>query len=94
MKMNFAEIDAKVLELEMIESQIKSLEAMKDSLKGDLKSALDEEKVDCIDTGLNKIWYKPVCKKVVDVEKLKHESVYEKYSKEQVIIQFKVTKSN
>lgn len=86
-------MDSKVVEIELLEAQIKALKASVDSLKGDLKAELDERQVDCVDTGLNKIWYQAYEKSTVDTKALKEAGLYEKYSKESTVIQFKITKT-
>lgn len=90
--MTNAIIDSKVTEIEILEAQIKNLKATVDSLKGDLKRELDELQVDMLDTGLNKIWYQVYAKKSVDTAAIKADGLYEKYSKESTVIQFKITK--
>lgn len=87
------EMDTKITEIEMLEAHIKSLKATVDSLKGDLKSELDSRTVDMIDTGINKIWYQVYSKNIVDNDKLKEDNLYDKYLKQQTVIQFKLTKS-
>ena len=87
------QIDAKVTSIEMLEAQIAELKAVVDSYKAELKAELDEKKVDVIDTGLNKIWYKAYEKTSVDTKALKADGLYEKYSSEQTVIMFKMTKS-
>ena len=86
-------IDAKVTEIELLEAQIKSLKAMVDSLKSDLKNELDTRSVEVIDTGINKVWYNVYTKTSVNTDKLKDDGLYEKYSKESTVIMFKITKS-
>ena len=91
--MTNAVIDSKVVEIEMLEAQIKNLKATVDSLKGDLKRELDELNVEMLDTGINKIWYNVYAKKTVDTEALKQAGLYDKYTKDSTVIQFRITKS-
>ena len=91
--MNNIQIDAKVNQIEILEAQIAELKAIVEGAKAELKAELDEKKVDVIDTGLNKIWYKAYEKSTVDTKALKADGLYEKYSKESTVIMFKMTKS-
>ena len=91
--MNNLQIDAKVTQIELLEAQIKELKAVVDSYKSDLKAELDEQKVDMIDTGINKIWYEAYEKSLVDTKALKDAGLYDKFSKKSVNLMFKLTKS-
>lgn len=91
--MNNLQIDAKVTQIELLEAQIKELKAVVDSYKSDLKAELDEQKVDVIDTGINKIWYEAYEKTSVDTKALKDAGLYDKFSKKSVNLMFKLTKS-
>jgi len=93
MKMTNYEIDTKVNQIEMLEAQIAELKAQVEGHKADLKAVLDEEKVDVIDTGINKIWYKAYEKSTVDTKALKDAGLYEKFSKTVAQVMFKMTKS-
>lgn len=84
-------IDSKVMELELLEAQIKELKAIAESIKADLKSELDTRKVDCIETELNRVHYTVYSKKTVDTKKLKDANLYDEFAKEQTIVTFKVT---
>lgn len=76
-------MNATVLEIKALEAQIKELEAYKDSLKDELKSEMDERKVDKVDTGMFKISYIPVETSRFDSTKFKteHPDVYGEYLK-------------
>lgn len=89
--MNNTQINAKVTEMNLIEAQIKELKAIVDSLKAELKDEMDERKVDCIDTGINRIFYEVYAKKTVDTKALKADGMYDKYAKESLVTMFKVT---
>ena len=91
--MNNLQIDAKVTQIELLEAQIKELKTVVDSYKSDLKAELDEQKVDVIDTGINKIFYEPYEKSTVDTKALKEAGLYDTYSKKSTVIMFKLTKS-
>lgn len=91
--MNNLQIDAKVTQIELLEAQIKELKAIVDATKADLKSELDERKVDVIDTGINKVWYEAYERTSVDTKALKDAGLYDKYSKTSVNLMFKLTKS-
>lgn len=58
--MTNTQIDAKVFELDMLEAQIKELNALVKARKSELKAELDERQIDMIDTGVNRVWYKLV----------------------------------
>ena len=87
------QIDAKITQIELIEAQIKELKAVVDSMKSDLKAELDEQKVDMIDTGLNRVFYEPYEKSTVDTKALKEAGLYDTYSKKSTVLMFKLTKS-
>ena len=89
--MDTSKINAKVTEIELLEAQIKELKALADSAKAELKAELDERKVDSIDTGIHRIFYECYEKKVVDTKALKADGLYDKYSKSQVNMMFKIT---
>lgn len=89
--MNNNQINAKVTEIELLEAQIKELKALADSAKAELKAELDDRKVDCIDTGIHKVFYECYEKKVVDTKALKADGLYEQYSKAQINTMFKIT---
>ena len=89
--MNNLQIDAKVTEIELLEAQIKELKALADSAKADLKAELDERKVDVVDTGIHRVFYEAYTKRVVDTKALKADGMYDKYSKEQTNVMFKIT---
>ena len=89
--MTNTQIDAKVTEIELLEAQIKELKALADSAKADLKAELDERKVDSVDTGIHRVFYEAYEKSVVDTKALKADGMYEKYSKKQTNIMFKIT---
>ena len=91
--MNNLQIDAKITQIELLEAQIKELKAVVDSAKADLKAELDEQKVDVLDTGINKIWYEAYEKTTVDTKALKEAGLYDKFSKKSVNLMFKLTKS-
>lgn len=91
--MNNLQIDAKVTQIELLEAQIKELKAVVDSYKSDLKAELDKQKVDCIDTGINKVWYEVYEKTSVDTKALKDAGLYDKFSKKSTNLMFKLTKS-
>ena len=91
--MNNLQIDAKVTQIELLEAQIKELKTVVDSYKSDLKAELDEQRVDMIDTGINKIWYEAYEKSSVDTKALKEAGLYDKFSKKSVNLMFKLTKS-
>ncbi len=91
--MNNLQIDAKITQIELLEAQIKELKAVVDSAKADLKAELDEQKVDMLDTGINKIWYEAYEKTTVDTKALKEAGLYDKFSKKSVNLMFKLTKS-
>ena len=93
MKMTNHEIDIKVAQIETLEAQIKEIQAQVKMFKADLKSVLDESQVDMIDTGLNRIFYEPVERKIVDNDALKADGLYEKYLKSSLSTMFKMTKS-
>lgn len=89
--MTNTQIDARITEIELIEAQIKELKAIADSAKAELKAELDTLKVDCIDTGIHRVFYEAYEKKVVDTKALKADGLYDKYSKSQINTMFKIT---
>jgi len=89
--MNNNTINAKITEIELLEAQIKELKAIADARKAEIKAELDERKVDSIDTGIHKVFYEAYTKRVVDTKALKADGLYDKYSKEQTNIMFKIT---
>ena len=89
--MTNVQIDAKIMEIELLEAKIKELKAIADAAKADLKSELDERKVDAVDTGIHRVFYEAYTKKVVDTKALKAAGLYEEYSKEQTNLLFKIT---
>ena len=91
--MNNNIIDYKVSEIKRLEAEIKEKQAIIDSIKTDLKAELDERKVDCIDTGLNRVFYEAVERKIVDNAALKAAGLYEKFLKSSLSTMFKITKS-
>jgi len=92
--MTNTQIDAKVTAIEILEAQIKELKALADAARSDLKAELDERKVDSVDTGIHRVFYEAYTKKVVDTKALKESGLYDKYSKEQTNIMFKITSVN
>lgn len=90
--MNNTQIDAKVFEIDMLEAQIKELKALADTRKAELKAELDERKVDMVDTGVNRVWYDGYTKKTLDTKAIKADGLYDKYTKEQTVLTFKITK--
>ena len=89
--MNNTEINARVTEIELLEAQIKELKALADARKAELKAELDERKVDVLDTGIHHIFYEAYIKNVVDTKALKTDGIYDKYSKQQATIMFRIT---
>lgn len=89
--MNNTEINARVTEIELLEAQIKELKALADARKAELKAELDDRKVDVIDTGIHHIFYEAYTKNVVDTKALKADGMYDKYSKQQTNIMFRIT---
>lgn len=89
--MNNTEINARVTEIELLEAQIKELKTLADARKAELKAELDERKVDVIDTGIHHIFYEAYIKNVVDTKALKADGMYDKYSKQQTNIMFRIT---
>lgn len=85
------EINAKITEIELIEAQVKELKAIADARKAELKAELDNLKVDVIDTGIHRVFYEAYSKRVVDTKALKADGLYDKYSKEQTNLMFKIT---
>ena len=85
------QLNAKVTQISLLEAQIKELKALVNSAKSDIKAELDERKVDMIDTGINRIFYEAYEKTVVDTKALKDAGLYDKYSKKQTNIMFKIT---
>lgn len=92
--MTNTQIDAKITAIEIIEAQIKELKALADAARTELKAELDDRKVDSVDTGIHKVFYEAYTKKVVDTKALKADGMYDKYSKEQTNIMFKITSVN
>lgn len=89
--MTNTQIDAKVTQLELLEGQIKELKALAESLKSDLKHELDERNVECIDTGINRVWYKLKDTCHVDTKAMKADGIYEKYAKRDCTTIFMIT---
>lgn len=89
--MTNVQINAKITEIELLEAQIKELKALADSAKAELKAELDAQNVDCIDTGIHRVFYEAYEKKIVDTKSLKADGLYEKYSKSQINTMFKIT---
>lgn len=85
------EINAKITEIELIEAQVKELKAIADARKAELKAELDNLKVDVIDTGIHRVFYEAYTKRIVDTKALKNDGLYEKYSREQTNLMFKIT---
>lgn len=89
--MTNSQINAKVTQIELLEAQIKELKAIADAAKSELKAELDAQNVDYIDTGIHKVFYEAYEKRVVDTKSLKADGLYEKYSKAQTNLMFKIT---
>lgn len=66
--MNNEKINEKVLEITLLEAQIKELKKLIEANKDELKSELDERKVDNIDTGACKVTYTIVEKNNLDTK--------------------------
>lgn len=84
-------IDYKISEINRLEAELKEKKALIDALKTDIKNEMDERKVDCIDTGLNKVFYEAYEKKTVDTKALKAAGLYDQYSKTQINVMFKIS---
>ena len=84
-------IDYKISEINRLEAELREKKALIDSLKTDIKNEMDERKVDCIDTGLNKVFYEAYEKRSVDTKALKAAGLYDQYSKVQVNVLFKIS---
>lgn len=89
--MTTTQINAKITEIELLEAQIKELKALADSAKAEIKAELDAQNVDSIDTGIHRVFYEAYEKRVVDTKSLKADGLYEKYSKTQTNLMFKIT---
>ena len=89
--MTNAQKKEKITEIELLEAQIKELKAIADLAKAEIKAELDAQNVDCIDTGIHRVFYEAYEKKVVDTKALKADGLYEKYSKAQTNLMFKIT---
>lgn len=89
--MNNNIIDYKISEINRLEAELKEKKALIDALKTDIKNEMDERKVDCIDTGLNKVFYEAYEKKTVDTKALKDAGLYDQYSKTQINVMFKIS---
>ena len=89
--LNNNQINAKITQIELLEAQIKELKAIVDSTKGELKAELDERKLDMVDTGIYHIFYEAYEKKSIDTKALKADGLYDKYSKTNTNLMFKIT---
>lgn len=85
------QMNAKITQIELLESQIKELKAIVEATKSDLKAELDDRKVDMIDTGSYHIFYELYDKKSVDTKKLKEAGLYDEYAKITTSTMFKIT---
>ena len=89
--MTNTQINAKITEIELLEAQVKELKAIADALKSDLKTEMDDRKVDMIDTGTHRVFYEVYEKTSVDTKALKEAGLYEQYSKKSTNLMFKIT---
>jgi hypothetical protein len=89
--MNNDQLNAKVTQISLLESQIKELKALVDATKSDIKAELDERQVDMIDTGINRIFYEVYERTTVDTKALRSAGLYDKYSKKSTSLMFKIT---
>ncbi len=91
--MSFDLITAKVAELRALEEQGKAIDARIKVIKEELKNELDERKVDSITVGPDKIFWQAVQRRQIDSALLKSDGLYDHYSKDTVVTQFKITTS-
>lgn len=85
------QIDAKITEINLLEAQIKELKALADARRGELKEELDQRQAEMVDTGINRVFYEAYSKRIVDTKALKADGLYEKYSKENTNLMFRIT---
>jgi len=88
-------INAKAVQKEALEAQIKMLKAQVDEIETELQSELDSRQVDSIDTGMFKIFWKLQSRHTFDSKKFKDEmpEVHEKYCEDKVCTYFKVNRA-
>ena len=89
--MNEQMIEAKIAELNAIQAQVNMLTDQVEAIKDELKKELDTRKVDSISTASHNIFYNCYNKRIADTALLKKEGLYDKYSKVNTVIQFKIT---
>ena len=92
--MNNDQLEAKIIQIRFLESQIKSLQANLDSLKDDIRHELDERKVEKVVTSGHNVFYDCYERTQVDTAKLKAESLYDMYTKKVPIVSLKITDIN
>lgn len=86
-------INSKIINIELVEAQIKELKALVDASKKEIQDELDDRKVTMIDTGMYHIFWDVYEKSQLNTKKLKAEDpdLYQKYSEKKVNTMFKIT---
>lgn len=84
-------IDNRVKKIRELEQEAAAIQDELEALKDELKAELDARQEDSIKTTFYNIFYKCFSKKNVDTQKLKDAGLYDEYSKESIVTQFKIT---
>lgn len=84
-------INTKIINIELVEAQIKELKALVDASKKEIQNELDDRKVSMIDTGMYRIFWDVYEKKQLDTKRLKADGLYEQYAETKVNTMFKIT---
>lgn len=85
------EINDKIKEIRKLEAEAEKIKQSVDAIKDELKSEMDDRKVEKLSTGLHNIFYTVLEQKRVDNDKLKAEGLYEKFLKKTTSLRFQIT---
>lgn len=85
-------LNEKILEMKQWEQEIKTLTAIVDSIKDEIKTAMDAEHVDELSTGMFTVRYKDVVSSKFDTKTFKKDNanLYNLYLKESVTKRFTI----
>lgn len=89
--MTIEQMEERIKELEAIESEAAKLKEAADAIKEELKAELDRRKEDCVETFAHKVFYNCYVQNRVDSAKLKKAGLYDQFSKESTVLQFRIT---
>ena len=84
-------INAKIINIELVEAQIKELKALVDASKKEIQDELDERKISMLDTGMYHIFWDVYDKKQLNTKRLKEDGLYDKYAEVKTNTMFRIT---